>query len=97
MRPKVKQLGILPDLDSQDPADYSDTVMNPLSRQTWLAIKDKGLAGATSKEIAQQLNKTHKSIAGRFAELLNVRLLRHTEAYRNDCVVCVTVGDALSW
>jgi hypothetical protein len=88
------QLGILPDLDTQGPANYSATSHNPLNRQVWLAIKDRGTRGASSKMIASQLGHPPKSIAGRCTELHREGFLRRTEA-RDGGVIYIAIGALL--
>lgn len=86
MRPKVQQLGIVATLDSDAPADYRHTEDNPLNRQVWYAIHQRGAHGASSTEIAKELKKPAKSIAGRCTELHSLGRLRKTEAWRNGIV-----------
>lgn len=95
MRPKFLQLGILPDLDSTGPADYSKTNVNPLNRQVWLTIHDAGSNGLTSKEVGHKLGHTAKSVSGRMTELASNGKLRRTEATRDGHTVFVAVGDSL--
>lgn len=92
MRPRVAQLAIIPDLEQPGPVDYSKVALNPLNRQTWDAVKTRLSDGASSTEIAKQLKRPAKSIAGRFTELHAVGLLRSTEAYRHGRVY-IAVGE----
>jgi predicted HTH transcriptional regulator len=88
----MAQLGILSELDSQAPADYSGTEHGQLNQQVWRCIKQRGVRGATAVEVARQLGHTIKSIAGRITELLNTGHLRRSEARRNGTVY-IAIGE----
>jgi len=90
MRPTMHQLGIMPELDSEGPKDYGHTIVNPLSRQVWLAVHDAGTNGLSAHEISLKLGKTVKSVAGRCTELVATGYLRRTEANRRGVVYVIT-------
>lgn len=92
MKPKVKQYGLMPEFDGEDPADYTETMNNPLNRLVLLEIKDAGSRGATSKEIARKIGRPYKSVSGRFTELYNVGKIQKLGSLRNG-EVYVVKGD----
>ncbi len=91
MRPKMKQLGLMPELDGKDPADYRDKVNDSLNQLVLMEVKKARCDGAIAADLARSMCRPQKSIAGRLTELHQAGLIRATEAKRNGCTVYVAV------
>lgn len=89
-RGRFIQLGIVPELDTTGPVDYSNTAHFAFNKTVDQYVCDQGSAGATTKEAAHATGHSEKSVAGRYTELHYQGKIARTEAMRDGCVVYVT-------